>query len=201
LLQWAATFGPARQWGIEGAWNYGRGLAQYLVAATQTVYEINPRSPAQRRRKARKPGKSDQLDALAVAQLVREDSDTLPHLTADDQTAILDLLVSEREGALAQATRLRNQIHQLLLLLDPQYKAHLPSLKTQAALELLTTYTTTSQSALDQQRAAVIRRTAFRLQLALTQAKDLAEQIRNAAREQYTPLTQLRGVDLQTNGA
>src|SRR3712207_9577129 len=67
---------------------------------------------------------------------------------------VLDLLVTEREGALAEATRLRNQIHQLLLQIDPQYKAHLPSLKTQAALELLTTYTTTSQSALDQQRAA-----------------------------------------------
>jgi transposase len=51
---------------------------------------------------------------------------------------------------------------------------------------------------LDQQRAAVIRRTAFRLQLALTQAKDLAEQIRNAAQEHYTPLTQHGGVDLLT---
>ncbi len=201
LLQWASTFGPARQWGIEGAWNYGRGLAQYLVEAGETVYEINPRWTAQRRRKARKPGKSDHLDALAVAQLVREEATTLPRVTADDETAILDLLVSEREGALAEATRLRNQIHQLLLQIDPEYKAHLPSLKTQAGLQVVRSYTTASQHALNQQRAAVIRRTAERLELALRQAKDLANQIRSRAQVQYTPLTQLCGVNLLTAGA
>jgi transposase len=120
LHQWATTFADARQWGIEGAWNYGRGLAQYLVAAGETVYEINPRWTAQRRGKARKPGKSDHLDAHAVAQLVREDGTTLPQVNADDETAILDLLVTEREGALAEASRLRNQIHQLLLQIDPE---------------------------------------------------------------------------------
>jgi transposase len=201
LYQWATTFADSRQWGIEGAWNYGRGLAQYLVAEGEIVYEINPRWTAQRRRKARKPGKSDHLDAHAVAQLVREDSNTLPRVTADDETAILDLLVSEREGALAEATRLRNQIHQLLLQIDPQYKAHLPSLKTQAGLQVLTTYTTTSQHALNQQRAAVIRRTAERLQLALRQAKELADQIRSRAQAHYTPLTRLSGVNLLTAGA
>ena len=201
LHQWVTTFAGPRQWGIEGAWNYGRGLAQYLVAEGETVYEINPRWTAERRRKARKPGKSDKLDALAVAQLVREDSSTLPQVTADDETAILDLLVTEREGALTEATRLRNQIHQLLLQIDPEYKAHLPGLKTQAGLRMVTSYTTTSQHALDQQRAAVIRRTAERLELALRQAKDLADQIRKSAQLHYTPLTQLRGVDLLTAGA
>jgi transposase len=201
LHQWATTFAGSRQWGIEGAWNYGRGLAQYLVAEGETVYEINPRWTAQRRRKARKPAKSDHLDAHAVAQLVREDSNTLPRVTADDETAILDLLVSEREGALAEATRLRNQIHQLLLQIDPEYKAHLPSLKTQAGLRVLTNYTTTSQHALNQQRAAVIRRTAERLDLALRQAKELADKIRSRAQAHYSPLTQLSGVNLLTAGA
>jgi transposase len=31
-LRWANTLGAVHQWGIEGAWGYGRGLAQYLVA-------------------------------------------------------------------------------------------------------------------------------------------------------------------------
>jgi transposase len=178
LHQWATTFAGPRQWGIEGAWNYGRGLAQYLVAEGETVYEINPRWTAERRHKARKPGKSDKLDALAVAQLVREDSSTLPQVTADDERAILDLLGTEREGALTEATRLRNQIDQLLLQIDPEYKAHLPGLKTQAGLRMVTSYTTTSQHALDQQRPAVIRRTAERLELALRQANDLADQMK-----------------------
>jgi len=27
LAAWARDLGPERRWGIEGAWNYGRGLA------------------------------------------------------------------------------------------------------------------------------------------------------------------------------
>jgi transposase len=32
LAGWAADLAAERQWGIEGAWSYGRGLAQQLVA-------------------------------------------------------------------------------------------------------------------------------------------------------------------------
>jgi len=70
LAQWATPLGDRRQWGIEGAWDYGRGLAQYLVAAGETLYEVNPRWTALGRRSARTPGKTDALDARAVALLV-----------------------------------------------------------------------------------------------------------------------------------
>src|SRR5690349_24605344 len=94
IHQWATTFIGARQWGIEGAWNYGRGLAQCLVAAGETVYEINPRWTATGRRQARNRGKSDPLDAQAIALLVWREADQLPHVGADDQTVLLDLLVT-----------------------------------------------------------------------------------------------------------
>src|SRR5687767_11389744 len=59
LHAWAVTMGGERQWGIEGAWNYGRGLAQHLVAAGEVVYEVNARWTAEGRRRARRPGKTD----------------------------------------------------------------------------------------------------------------------------------------------
>ena len=43
LLAWATSLPGPWQWGIEGAWNYGRGLAQCLVARSEIVYEVNPR--------------------------------------------------------------------------------------------------------------------------------------------------------------
>jgi transposase len=43
LMEWAVDLGASRVWGIEGAWGYGRGLAQHLVAADESVYEINAR--------------------------------------------------------------------------------------------------------------------------------------------------------------
>src|SRR5436853_6781406 len=115
----AASSGTERRWGIEGAGNYGRGLAQHLTAAGETVYDINPRWTAQGRRQARRPGKSDRLDARAVALVVWREAATLPALTAEDETAVLDLLVTERAGAVADATRGRNQLQALLLQLGP----------------------------------------------------------------------------------
>ncbi len=43
LLAWGAALGARCRSGIEGAWNYGRGLAHHLVAAGAEVYEVNPR--------------------------------------------------------------------------------------------------------------------------------------------------------------
>lgn len=201
LLRWATSWPGPRHWGVEGAWNYGRGLAQYLVAHAETVYEVNARWTAERRRRARKPGKSDRLDAHAVAMLVHTEATTLPRVTPEDETAVLDLLVTEREAALAEATRLRNQIHHLLLQVDPEYRTHLPRLTSAAGIHAVVTYDCTSTNILLQQRVAAIRRLARRLQLVLEQAAALAQEIRTLAAVQYLPLTRLTGVQLLTAGA
>jgi transposase len=162
LARWAVELGGPRRWGIEGAWNYRRGLAQHLVACGETVYEVNPRWTALGRRSARIRGKSDPLDAHAVAMLVWREGETLPRVAVEDETAILDLLVTGPEGALAEATRLRNQIHYLLLQLDPEYRSHLPNLPTEAGLAALESYTPPHASGLAQEGAAAVRRLAHR---------------------------------------
>jgi transposase len=130
LLKWAVDLGPERHWGIEGAWGYGRGLSQHLVLADETVYEINARWTALRRRSAHKPGKTDELDAHAIALFVCQEGTELPRVLLEDETTVLELLTGQREIAQAEATRLRNQIHALLLHLDPEYKAHLPTINS-----------------------------------------------------------------------
>jgi transposase len=94
LARWAADLGDSRQWGIEGAWAYGRGLAQVLVAAEETVFEINARWTAFGRRRNRKPEKTDRLDARTVALLVRHEAPSLPRVFPEDVTALLDLLTT-----------------------------------------------------------------------------------------------------------
>jgi transposase len=200
ISEWAASLGSPRQWGIEGAWGYGRNLAQHLVPADETVYEVNPRWTAMGRRSARKRGKTDRLDARAVALLVRQEASALPRVHAEDDTAVLDLLTSEREAAMAESIRLRNQIHALLLQTDPEYRAYLPTLKSQAALDVLESYTAASSNPLHAQRAAAIRRLALRLRLVLSQAEELAQQIRDLARGRYSPLIDICGINLITAG-
>ncbi len=81
---------------------------------------------------------------------------TLPRVGADDETAVLELLVTERDGAVAEATRLRNQLHQLLLQVDPEYRAHRPALRTPAGVAALAQYTTPSPRPLDEPRARAV---------------------------------------------
>ena len=183
-----------------GHWR-GPNSCEGWAALHAWVYEVNPRWTAQGRRSARRPGKTDALDAQAVARLVLREAATLPRVGADDETAVLELLVTERDGAVAEATRLRNQLHQLLLQVDPEYRAHLPALRTPAGVAALAQYTTPSPRLLDQERAAAVRRVAQRLRLALEQAEELAGQIRQRARAHFSLLTGVCGVSLLTAGA
>ncbi len=200
VAAWASALGSAHRWGIEGAWNYGRGLAQALVAAGAEVYEVNPRWTAAGRQRARRRDKNDRLDAHAIALLVWREGAALPRVAADDETVALALLVAERADLVAETTRLYNQIHQLLLQLDPQYAAHLPRLQTQAALRALEGYVAADAGTVPQHRAAAVRRLAQRLALALAQAKALTAQIRALAAPRFAPLAQICGVSLLTAG-
>ena len=72
--EWLRELGDDRQIGIEGAWSYGRGLSQLLVSDGEEVFELNPRWTALGRRAARKPDKTDRLDARAVALFIRREA-------------------------------------------------------------------------------------------------------------------------------
>ena len=201
FAQWATALGARRRVGIEGAWGYGRGLAQHLVAGGEAVYEINARWTAVGRWSARKPEKTDRLDARAVALFLHREEAELPRVSAEDETAILDLLAVERESALAEATRLHSQIHALLTQLDPEYQTSMPALKSQAGCAALRSYAPKDDKPMSLERAAAVRRLSERLDLARTQAEALAERIRATAAEHFAPLATLCGVNLLTAGA
>lgn len=200
LAEWSHAFTGDRRWGIEGAWGYGRNLAQFLVGDGESVFEVNARWTAFGRRRGRRPSKNDSLDARAVALVVRQEAPGLPIVTADDETVILDLLANERDQAVGDATRLRNQIHSLLLQVDPEYSLRLPALKSKAGVAALCTYSAPDSRPLQAARASAVRRLAARLQLALTQAADLAKRIKELAKTRFEPLTRLCGINLLTAG-
>lgn len=200
LAAWSESFGSERRWGVEGAWSYGRGLAQHLVTSGETVYEINSRWTALGRRRGKKLDKSDRLDARAVALFVRQEAPALPAVHADDDTAVLDLLCVERDALLVDAGRLRNQLHALLMQIDPEYRIHLPRLDSVAGLRAATGYETPDPNELQLQRAASVRRLAVRLSLVLMHASDLARQIKTLAAMRFTPLTEVCGISLLTAG-
>jgi transposase len=193
--------GESCRWGIEGAWNLGRGLAQYLVEARAEVYEVNPRWTAEGRRRARKTEKSDRLDARAVALFVWREGASLPPVGADDDTATLQLLVTERDDLVAEATRLRNQLHQLLLQLDPGYREQIPSLTSRRGMLAALSYETDNPCPLQQERGSAVRRLARRMWLVVEQEQEIAHRIKQLATARFAPLTEICGISLLTAGA
>jgi transposase len=73
------------------------------------------------RREARTPGKSDPIDALAVARAVLREPD-LPQAHLDEPSRELRLLVDHRENLVAQRTQHQNRLLWHLHELEPGYK-------------------------------------------------------------------------------
>lgn len=197
---WLVQLGDERRVGIEGSGSYGYGLARSLLSAGEVVYEVNSRLTALERRHARRRGKSDQLDAHAVAQVVRRDAEALPRVTQDEESSILAHLCEEREALVSEATRVRNRLHATLLTIDPEYKAALPPLHTKRAIVQLQAYEKGPEAAaLERELAASVRRQAKRLSALLASIEELGEAIEGRA-TRFAPLTEIRGISHLTAG-
>jgi hypothetical protein len=75
------------------AHGYGRGLAQPLIGKVRRCTRSAPWA-ARERRSARRPGKTDRLDAHAIAQLVRQEAPHLGAVHEDDASTLLYVAAS-----------------------------------------------------------------------------------------------------------
>ncbi|GFM20664.1 transposase [Mycobacterium sp. PO1] len=127
-IAWArAAFGEELLWGIEDCRNLSARLERDLLAADQQVVRVAPKLMANTRKSARTRGKSDPIDALAVAQAVLRHPD-LPVAAHDEVSRELKLLVDRREDLVAQRTSTINRLRQRVHELDPTAEPRLASL-------------------------------------------------------------------------
>jgi transposase len=120
LLRWAAGHAPQRVWAIEDCRNMTRRLERDLLAAGERIVRVPPQLMAHARDAARTYGKSDPIDALAVARAaLREDG--LPTAYLDGPDRDLRLLVDHREDLIAERTRAINRLRWHLHELDPEW--------------------------------------------------------------------------------
>ena len=97
LLVWASRIGIDRLWALEDCRQLTRSLERQLLAAGEELVRVPPKLMAPERRAGRARGKSDPIDALAVARAaLREPSLSRPR--PDEQPfRELKLLVDHRE--------------------------------------------------------------------------------------------------------
>ena len=134
LVRWAGRFAE-RTWALEDCRHLSRRLSSELLVAGETVIRVPPKLMAGARRSSREPGKSDPIDALAVARAaLRED---LPVATLDGPEREIRLLVDHREDLVAERTRAQNRLRWHLHELDPGTEPAARSLDRAVVLDRL----------------------------------------------------------------
>jgi transposase len=137
-LRWARGLHDERVWAIEDCRHLSRRLEQALVAAGERVIRVAPKLMGESRRGERTPGKSDQIDALAVARAVlRHGVERFPAAFLDEDAMEIRLLADHREDIVAERTRAQNRLRWHLVELCPDLEASLPkrSLDRQGQLD------------------------------------------------------------------
>ena len=115
MLVWARALDSERVWAIEDCRHVSGKLERFLLARGERVVRVPPKLMAGCRRSAREHGKSDPIDALAVARAaLREGVDTLPGAQLEGPAREIKLLLDHREDLVAERTRIQNRLRWLL---------------------------------------------------------------------------------------
>jgi transposase len=132
-LKWAARW-ESRSWAIEDCRHLSRRLEADLLAAGEVVVRVPPKMMAGQRRAARTRGKSDPIDALAVARAaLREPS--LPVASLDGPSREVKLLVDYREVLVRERTAIQNRLRWRLHELEPAFDPPAGSLDVHKTLD------------------------------------------------------------------
>lgn len=113
LRRWASQW-PVRTWGLEDCRHLSRRLEADLLRAGESVVRVSPKLMAGARRSVREPGKSDPIDALAVARAVLREPG-LPVATLDGPDREVRLHVDHREDLIGERTRHEQRLRWFLV--------------------------------------------------------------------------------------
>jgi transposase len=127
LLQWARTVDAERVFAIEDCRHVSGSLERFLVERGEKVVRVPPKMMAGARRSARVAGKSDPIDALAVAQAALRTPD-LPEAHLDGPERELRMLLDHREDLVNERTRIEARLRWHLHDIDPTISVPLRSL-------------------------------------------------------------------------
>ncbi len=125
LLAWAQGLhaGEARRFALEDCRGVNGRLERFLLEAGEHVLRVPPKLMANARKGGREVGKSDPIDALAVARAALREESKLHPATTDPRARELKILVDHREAMVRDrsiySTRLRWHLHDIDPELEP----------------------------------------------------------------------------------
>src|SRR5512132_4231977 len=97
LLSWARSLAGERLWALEDCRHVSRSLEQLLQAGSERLVRVPPRLTAPQRRRGRTRGKSDAIDALAIARAALQEPGLDGPRPGEQTLRELKLLVDHRD--------------------------------------------------------------------------------------------------------
>ena len=135
LLGWAAALSDQRLWAVEDCRQLTRWLERQLLAAGEELVRVPPKLTVPERRAGRTRGKSDPIDALAIARAALREPD-LSRPRGDEQVfRDLKLLVDHRDDLVDERRRTQQRLRWHLHALDPTFVVPLRMLGRSSHLE------------------------------------------------------------------
>src|SRR5512133_1708118 len=119
LVEWAGSLSDARLWALEDCRHVTRALERTLVAAGEPLVRVPPRLTAPQRRRGRTRGKSDSIDALAIARAALQEPGLDGPRPGEQTLRELKLLVDHRDDLVDERRRCQQRLRWHLHELDP----------------------------------------------------------------------------------
>ena len=125
-LRFAAGLGDERVWAVEDCRHVSARLEAALIAAGERVIRVPAAMTGQTRKVSRRAGKSDPIDARAVAlAVVRDGIESFPVAFTDQQAMQIRVLSDYRDQIITERTRMINRLRWHLVTIAPELEAQL----------------------------------------------------------------------------
>jgi transposase len=194
-VRWARErFGTDLRWAVEDCRHLSARLERDLLTAGQVVVRVPPKMMAEQRRISRTRGKSDPIDAAAVARAALREPG-LPVASHDDTSRELRLLVDRREDLVKTRTATINRLLWRVHELEPAWAPKARSLdlaKHRRALEAH--LASAPEDGVIGLLAELARDELAEVTALTTKINDLANRIERATRQSAPTLLAMPGV-------
>src|SRR5207245_1188713 len=134
-VAWASGVSGKRLWALEDCRQLTRALERALLAVGEQLVRVPPKLMAPERRAGRSRGKSDPIDALAVARAALREPGLSRPRPDEEPFRELKLLVDHRDAIVDERRRVHQRLRWHLHQLDPTFAVPLRMLARKSQLE------------------------------------------------------------------
>jgi len=135
LIDWASAFGNERLWAVGDCRSLTGWIERQLLGLGEQLVRVPPKLTVPERRAGRARGKSDPIDALAIARAALREPD-LPRPRQGERVYVeIKLLVDHRDDIVEERRRAQQRLRWHLYQLDPTFAVPLRLLARPSHLE------------------------------------------------------------------